>query len=172
MINLYTKYKSTGEWDKQGAYHNKVLVALTTALKQEPAKNKKVPATLIVVRLRLLPQSLETLPVRLHGILEMLGIPIRALITGPSTSGAIFTAGKTTKGYRTAYIWLNPTTTVSGKPAGPNTMLILKDKHQAKKKRKSEADDAYPPKKADDRNLSLAKSFKYELSTQVMLSNQ
>ena len=34
MINLYTNYKSTGEWDKQGANHNKVLVSFSTALKQ------------------------------------------------------------------------------------------------------------------------------------------
>ena len=43
MINLYTNYKSTGEWDKQSAEHNKVMVALATALKQERAKNKKSP---------------------------------------------------------------------------------------------------------------------------------
>ena len=39
VVNLYTNYKSTGEWDKQGADHNKVLVDLATALKQERAKN-------------------------------------------------------------------------------------------------------------------------------------
>ena len=38
MINLYTNYKSTRKWDKQGADHNKVLVALVTSLKQEHAK--------------------------------------------------------------------------------------------------------------------------------------
>ena len=41
MTNLYTNYKSTGEWDKQGADQQKVLIALATALKQERAKNKK-----------------------------------------------------------------------------------------------------------------------------------
>ena len=34
MINLYTNYKSTGDWDKQGADHNKFLFALATSLKQ------------------------------------------------------------------------------------------------------------------------------------------
>ena len=43
MINLYTNYKSTGKWDKQGAEHNKVLVVLDTALKQERSNNKKRP---------------------------------------------------------------------------------------------------------------------------------
>ena len=43
MINLFTNYKYTGEWDKQGADHNKVIVFLTTDLKQERAKNKKIP---------------------------------------------------------------------------------------------------------------------------------
>ena len=43
MIRFYTNYKSTGECDKQGANHNKVMVALATALKQERAKNKKSP---------------------------------------------------------------------------------------------------------------------------------
>ena len=33
MINLYTNYKSTGDWDKQVDYHNKVMIALTTDLK-------------------------------------------------------------------------------------------------------------------------------------------
>ena len=46
MINLYTNYKYTGEWDKQGAEHNKVLFALDIALKQECAKNKKIPGNL------------------------------------------------------------------------------------------------------------------------------
>ena len=32
MINLYTDYKSTGKWDKQGADNNKVLVDLATYL--------------------------------------------------------------------------------------------------------------------------------------------
>ena len=41
MINLYTNYKSTREWDKQGADQNKVLVALVTSLKQEHAKENK-----------------------------------------------------------------------------------------------------------------------------------
>ena len=43
MINLYTKYKSTSEWENQEDNHNKVLVALATSLKQELAKNKKTP---------------------------------------------------------------------------------------------------------------------------------
>ena len=43
MINFYTNYKYTGEWDNQGADHNKVLIALFTALKQERANNKKIP---------------------------------------------------------------------------------------------------------------------------------
>ena len=47
-----------------------------------------------------------------------------------------------------------------------------KEKHQDKKKRKSEADAAYPPKKSAGRNLYLSRSFKYGLATQVMLSNQ
>ena len=41
MTNLYTNYKSTGEWDKQGADQQKVLIALATALKQERATNKQ-----------------------------------------------------------------------------------------------------------------------------------
>ena len=32
-----------GKWDKQGADHNKVLVALATALKQELDNNNKRP---------------------------------------------------------------------------------------------------------------------------------
>ena len=43
IINLYTNYKYTGKWDKQGAGHNKVLVTLATALKQESSNNKKRP---------------------------------------------------------------------------------------------------------------------------------
>ena len=43
MINFYMDYKSTGEWDKQSAEHNKIMVALATALKQELAKNRKSP---------------------------------------------------------------------------------------------------------------------------------
>ena len=34
MIELYANYKSTGEWDNQGADKNKVMVALATPLKQ------------------------------------------------------------------------------------------------------------------------------------------
>ena len=37
---------------------------------------------------------------------------------------------------------------------------------------KSDADAADPPKKSADRNLSLTKIFKYELATQLMLSDQ
>ena len=42
---MYTNYKSTGKWDKHGSDHNKVLVALSTALKQERAKKKKIPGS-------------------------------------------------------------------------------------------------------------------------------
>ena len=48
----------------------------------------------------------------------------------------------------------------------------LKEKHQAKKNIKPESDAADPPNKSSGRNLSLAKIFKYALSTQVMLSDQ
>ena len=47
-----------------------------------------------------------------------------------------------------------------------------KDKHQANKKRKAEADSADPIKKSTGGNLSPAKNFKYLLATQVMLSDQ
>ena len=47
-----------------------------------------------------------------------------------------------------------------------------KEKQQTKKKRKAEADAANLPNKSAGGNLFLAKSFKYALSTQVMLSNQ
>ena len=43
MINVYTNYKSTDKCDNQGSDNNKVLVALATDLKQEGAKNKKIP---------------------------------------------------------------------------------------------------------------------------------
>ena len=43
VINLYTNYKSTGKWYKQGAKNKKVLVALATFLKQVRSKNKKSP---------------------------------------------------------------------------------------------------------------------------------
>ena len=47
-----------------------------------------------------------------------------------------------------------------------------KDNQQAKKKHNSEANSADPPKKSAGRYLSLAKSFKYELATQVLLFDQ
>ena len=43
IINLYMNYRSTGEWNKQGGNHNKVLVDLATALKHEYENNKKIP---------------------------------------------------------------------------------------------------------------------------------
>ena len=46
MINLCTKYKSNGEWYKQGDDQNKVMVALATYLKQERSKNKNIPSNL------------------------------------------------------------------------------------------------------------------------------
>ena len=126
MINFYTNYKFTGKWDKQGAYHNKVLVSLATSMKHEPTKNKKSPSTLLAMWPIILPQSLETLTVRLHVNLIISGGPLHYLIPGPSTSGSIFTSGKTKKWYKTACICLTPTTTNSGLSAGPNTMLIGK----------------------------------------------
>ena len=47
-----------------------------------------------------------------------------------------------------------------------------KEKQQAKKKLKVEYNTADNPKKSAGGNLSLAKIFKYELSTQVMLYDQ
>ena len=47
-----------------------------------------------------------------------------------------------------------------------------KEKQQAKKNCKSKANAANSPNKYADGNLSLSKSFKYALATQVMLSNQ
>ena len=47
-----------------------------------------------------------------------------------------------------------------------------KESQQAKKKRTIESDADVPPKKSAGGNLSLAKSFKYTLSTQEILSDQ
>ena len=82
------------------------------------------PTTLTAARPRLLPRSLATLLVRLHENSRMSGRPLCDLIPEPSTSGASFTVGTMTKRCRTACICTNPTKTKSGKPAGPNTMLI------------------------------------------------
>ena len=49
MINLYTNYKSTGKWDKQGANPNNVMVALAKALKQERVKNKNIPGNYTII---------------------------------------------------------------------------------------------------------------------------
>ena len=40
MINLYTNYKATGEWDKNDFYSQQSIISLATALANERAKNK------------------------------------------------------------------------------------------------------------------------------------
>ena len=47
-----------------------------------------------------------------------------------------------------------------------------KEKQQAMKNHKAEADAANPPKKSSGGNLSISKMFKSELATQLMLSKQ
>ena len=40
MINLYTNYKATGEWDKKNVSIQQSIIVLATALATERAKNK------------------------------------------------------------------------------------------------------------------------------------
>ena len=40
MINLYTNYKATGEWDKNNFSSQQSIIALATALANELEKNK------------------------------------------------------------------------------------------------------------------------------------
>ena len=97
MINLYTNYKSTGEWDKQGANHNKVLAALATTLRKERAKNKNIPGNpTSSVNKNPATEPGNSTDLR-HGNLRMLGRPLSALILVASTSGASFTVGKKKK---------------------------------------------------------------------------
>ena len=125
MIDLYTNFKSTGEWDKHGADHNKVLVTFSMTLKQEHAKIKKSPCNLTSSAIKTPATETGNSAGRLHGNLRMSGRPLCALTPGPSMSSASFTAGKTKRGYRTACICLNLTTAKIGPPVGPNTYLAL-----------------------------------------------
>ena len=40
LINLYTNYKATGDWDKNDVSRQKSIIVLATALANERAKNK------------------------------------------------------------------------------------------------------------------------------------
>ena len=171
MINLYMNYNSTGEWYNKGANHNKVLVDLATALKQEHANNNKSP-----------------------------GIPIRSATKTPviepvnSTVPPAWTfnsAEKTPTCPNTGakYKWYKLHGRKNEKDVQNGIYMPhkhnheewyarrakyndgWKENHQAMKKRKVEANAADPPKKSAGENLSLAKIFKSTLSTQLKLSD-